>query len=148
MPLIGSLTSIPFPRGGDVPLAVSTVGIVVLVVVAAIAAMAVTGWVAGRARSRANRDEMMARIRAANTALAQAHAADEGWDRSALEAAAREAARSRGFEDPDALELKLVSVDDRPGVDDDRAVFSLVDGERREDLVLGRAGGAWRAIDG
>jgi Tfp pilus assembly protein FimT len=123
------------------------VGIVVLAIIAAIVLLALTGWVAGRRRSHAHHDETMARIRAANSALARAHAADEGWDRAALEAAARDAARSRGFRDADALELVLVSVDDRPGVDEDRAVFALVDGDRRTELVLGRRGGAWRAED-
>ncbi|MDX8153042.1 hypothetical protein SK069_15695 [Patulibacter brassicae] len=128
-----------------VPLAVSVVGIVLLVVLLVVVLLAVTGFVAGRRRADAHIDEVLARVRAANNALAAAHAADEGWDRAHLETAAREAAAARGL-DPSGVELVLVEVDDRPGVDDDRATFQIVDGDRREQLVLGRVDGRWTAV--
>lgn len=147
MPLVVLLTSVPARVTGHVPLAVSVVGIVVIAVVAAIALLALTGWVAGRRRAHASRDRTLERLRLANSALAEAHASDEGWDRAALEAAARDAARARGIADTTAVELVLVSVDDQPGVDDDRATFTVVDGDRSIELVLGRTGGVWSAID-
>lgn len=146
MPPAASLAT-PFDPTGHVPLAVSVVGVVLLAILAVIALLALAGFLAGRRHDAAHRTATQARIRAANTALAQAHAADEGWDRTALEAAARDAARAQGFAAADDLELVLVAVDDRPGVDDDRAVFAVRDGERSVDLVLGRVDGAWRPVD-
>ncbi|WP_320672872.1 hypothetical protein [Patulibacter defluvii] len=148
MPLIELSTSTLAVTPANVPLAVSVVGIVLLVVLLLIALLALTGFLAGRRRALARRDQVLARVREANNALAAAHAADEGWDRAALEAAARDAARSRGVADPDAIELVLVSVDDQPGVDDDRATFAIVEGDRRTEIILGRVAGAWVAVDG
>ncbi|WP_210492214.1 hypothetical protein [Patulibacter sp. SYSU D01012] len=146
MPPAASLAT-PLDPTGHVPLAVSVVGVVLLAVLAVVALLALAGFLAGRRHDARRRADTQDRIRAANTALAHAHAADEGWDRAALEAAAREAARAQGFAADGALELVLVAVDDRPGVDDDRAVFVVRDGERSADLVLGRVDGAWRAVD-
>ena len=57
-----------------------------------------------------------------NRDLAAAHAEDNGWERDTLEAAARRVyAAERGSE---PAELDLVQVIDRPGTDDDHAVFS------------------------
>jgi hypothetical protein len=44
------------------------------------------------------------------------------------------------------VELVLVAVDDQPGVDADRAVFTVRDGERELELVLGRTGGTWAPV--
>jgi hypothetical protein len=132
---------------GHVPLAVSVVGVVLLVVVATVALLALTGWLAARRRDASTRAVTDERIRSANSALASAHAADEGWDPAVLRAAALQAARGLGVADPSAVGLSLVRVDDRPGVTDDRAVFVVADGERTHEIVLGRsAGGEWRAV--
>lgn len=147
MPLIELPTSTSAIAAANVPLAVSVVGIVLLVILLAVALLALTGFVAGRRRALGRRDHVLARVREANNALAAAHAADEGWDRSALESAARDAARSRGVADPDAIELVLVEVDDQPGVDDDRATFAIVDGDVRTEIVLGRVGGVWQPVE-
>ncbi len=142
-----SLSPVPTALSGHVPLAVTTVGIVILALIALIALLGITGALAVRRREHTHRDEITAHIRAANQALAEAHAADEGWDRPRLESAAREAARAQGIADPDAVELKLVSVDDQPGVANDRAVFNVTDGDRRLTLTLGRdADGEWRTL--
>jgi len=139
--------ALPTALTGHVPLAVSVVGIVALAIVAAIVLLVLAGWLAGRRHHHDHHGEVAARIQAANSALARAHAADEGWDHAVLEAAARDAARARGVADPDAVELVLVSVDDQPGVDDDRATFTVVDEGRSIEIVLGRVGGAWHPLD-
>jgi hypothetical protein len=131
---------------GHVPLAVSVVGVAVLAIIACVALLVLSGWIAGRRHDHARRDVVDARIRAANASLAAAHAADEGWDPAALHAAARQAATNVGVADPDAVELVLVAVDDQPGVDADRAVFTVRDGERELEVVLGRAGGTWAPV--
>jgi hypothetical protein len=132
---------------GHVPLAVSVVGVVLLVVVAAVGLLALTGWAAGRRRDDSQRALTDERIRSANSALAAAHAADEGWDPAVLRAAALDAARSLGISDPSAVGLSLVSVDDQPGVANDRATFTVADGERTHEIVLGRtAEGDWLPV--
>jgi hypothetical protein len=131
---------------GHVPLAVSVVGVVVIAVVLLVALLVLSGWIAGRRHDAGRRDVVAERIRSANAALAAAHAADEGWDPAALHAAARAAAVRVGVTDPSGVELVLVSVDDRPGVDDDRAVFTVRDGEREIEVVLGREAGTWSPV--
>ncbi len=70
-----------------------------------------------------------ARLEQANHDLAEAAAADRGWDRATLEGAARRVyAEQRGAE---PSELLLVEVLDRPGTDEDLAVFH-VEGEGRQ----------------
>ena len=62
---------------------------------------------------------------------------DRGWARDTLEEAARRIyAQERGGEPP---ELTLVEVLDRPGTDDDQAVFRC----GCEQLTLGRRDGEW-----
>jgi hypothetical protein len=78
-----------------------------------------------------------AQLEQANQDLAEAAAADRGWDRATLETAARRCyAEKEGAEPP---ELMLVEVIDRPGTEEDQAVFSV--GNRL--LRLGRRGGEW-----
>jgi len=132
---------------GHVPLAVSVVGVVLLVILAIIALLALTGFLAARRRDESQRAVTDERIRSANSALAAAHAADEGWDPNAMRQAALDAARGLGIADPSAVGLSLVSVDDQPGVDNDRATFVVADGERTHEIVLGRtADGAWLPV--
>ena len=66
---------------------------------------------------------------AADSALEQARAVDRGWHREAMEQVARDAiAESRSEWNYD--DLHLVLVDDRPGIEEDRAQFVAV-GQRR-----------------
>ncbi len=116
--------------------------IVVLVVVGLLLVLALGGAVAV-AQRRAHRgvrfDE---RLEEANRALAAARASDRGWDRDALERAARSAiARERPG--VTVSELILMQVVDRPGTEEDKAVFRAVhlDGETR--VTLGRVRGEW-----
>jgi hypothetical protein len=119
---------------------VQTWEIIVLAVVALIVLLAVGGAVARRRqleRSRGRFDENLAQV---NRDLAAAHAEDNGWERSLLEDAARQAYASERGSDPG--ELELTQVIDRPGTDDDHAVFRAgPDG--RERLTLGRRDGQW-----
>src|SRR3954466_14117478 len=92
---------------------------IVLIVLAVLILLFLAGGLVV-ARRRANRPGRDAHILAADHALEQARAADRGWDRSLIEAAAREALQSSrpGFS---PASLDLVLVDDRPGVEQDRA---------------------------
>jgi hypothetical protein len=115
---------------------------IVLIVFAAVALLFFVGgsWIA---RRRANRPGRDAHIRAADHAWEQARAADRGWDRELLEAAARRALGEQrpGFE-PSSLDLVLV--DDRPGMEEDRAHLLAAGAGESVRLVLARdASGAW-----
>ena len=81
------------------------------------------------------------RLERADHDLAEAAAQDRGWDRERLEAAARSIyAEERGREPDQHL---LVEVVDRPGTDEDLAVFRVEAEGRREMLTLGRRGDEW-----
>lgn len=113
------------------------VAIIVVVLVVLLLLLAVGGYVATRRRYEADGRALHRRAQEADQHLAEAHAADKGWERSALEAAARRVYADRHGRDPAAL--MLVQVVDRPGIEEDEAVFDA-DGER---LVLGRTGDGW-----
>ena len=125
--------------------AVSTVGLILLVLGALVLLLAIGGYVAAERRQRSRERELLEQLQTADRALAQAHASDKGWERSALETAARRAVAER-FGDVDVQALQLVQVIDRPGVDADQAVFRVqtTDGEHR--ITLGRTGGVWAAV--
>ena len=118
----------------------SVLAIILIVIGVLVAVLAIGGWIAGRRRYEAEADELHARAREADRHLAAAHAEDKGWERSALEGAARSAYAERHGREP--AELVLVQVVDRPGVAEDEAVFHA-DGER---LVLGRTGDGWTVL--
>ncbi len=115
--------------------------IVVLVVVALLVLLAVGGAIARRRQLAATQGRFETNLQEVNRDLAAAHAEDRGWERSALEDAARRAyAAERDGTEPG--ELELVQVVDRPGTDDDKAVFRAGPGGR-ERLTLGRRDGQW-----
>ena len=115
--------------------------IIVLIVVAVLALLAAGGAIARRRQLAGSQDRFEASLLQVNRDLAAAHAEDNGWERSTLEDAARQAyAAERGGADPGALEL--MQVIDRPGTDDDHAVFRCGP-EARERLTLGRKDGEW-----
>jgi hypothetical protein len=119
----------------------SVLAIVLIVLGALILVFLVGGLII--ARRRANLPGREEHIRAADKALEQARAADRGWDRELLHAAARSALGEHrpGFV-PESLDIVLV--DDRPGVEEDRAhLIAAAPGERVR-LVLARdASGQW-----
>ncbi|WP_205697359.1 hypothetical protein [Conexibacter sp. SYSU D00693] len=120
----------------------SVLAIVLLVVVAVLVLLFVGGY-AGNARRRAARAaDLRRRVAAANEALAAAHAEDNGWAPSTVEAAAREAFAAQHPGAP-IDELHLVQVVDLPGTDADEAVFRVVSHGADHDIRLGRQGGAW-----
>jgi hypothetical protein len=125
------------------PLAISTFAIVLIVVAAVLAVLLVFGLLGARARDRRRAGAWEEAVRAADGALAQAAATDRGWQREAMEAAAR-AALNEARPGWSYDKLHLVLVDDRPGIDEDRAHFVAVDeggGEAR--VVLSREGDRW-----
>ena len=125
------------------PLGVSTLGIVLLVLGGLIVLLAIGGYVAMTRRTQAREGALQRELDQAERALAQAHALDKGWDRAALEAAARAVVAER-FGDAAAGELQLVQVIDRPGVDADQAVFRYASPDGQEHrITLGRSGDLW-----
>jgi hypothetical protein len=112
--------------------------IIVLVIVVVLALGGAIARRAQLARSRTAFEDSLERV---NGDLAAAAAQDRGWDRETLETAARRVfAEQRGAE-PDAL--VLVEVLDRPGTDDDQAVFRAEHGGSAHALTLGRRQGEW-----
>ena len=113
-------------------------GVIVLIAV-------VLGFLGARARDRRQADTFDERVRAADAALAQAAALDRGWQRDAMEDAAR-AALSESRPDWSFGLLHLVLVDDRPGIEEDRAHFVAVgEGGDEARVVLSRHGDRWVA---
>jgi len=111
-----------------------------IIVLAVLVLLAVGGAIAARRRLAATSDRFDTNLQQVNRDLALAHAEDRGWERGALEAAARQAyAAERGGAEPSDLELTQVV--DRPGTDEDKAVFRVDHGSER--LTLGRHDGQW-----
>jgi hypothetical protein len=120
---------------------VETWEIIVLVVVAVFVLLAVGGAYARRRQLEHSQGRFDAHLLEVNRDLAAARAEDRGWERTVLEGAAREAyVAEHGGTEPG--ELELVQVVDRPGTDEDKAVFRCGP-EGRERLTLGRRDGQW-----
>ena len=116
--------------------------IVLAVFVALVVILALGGALGRRRQLEATRGRFDAHLAQINEDLAQAHAQDRGWARDGLEAAALAAySAERGGAEPE--ELTLVQIVDRPGTDDDKAVFRVASAGREERLTLGRQGGDW-----
>jgi uncharacterized protein YneF (UPF0154 family) len=114
------------------------------IIVIVVTALAVLFFVGGLIVSRRHQENWHENVAKAEEALEIAWAQDRGWDRSVLHRSAREALGSHkpGWE---YTEVHLVGVEDRPGVEEDRARLVAVgeDGETR--VVLCRdADGGWR----
>jgi hypothetical protein len=115
--------------------------LIILIVV--IVVLAIGGVIARSRQLKRTRPVFERRLAQVDHDLAAAAAADRGWERTGLEAAARRIfAEQRGAE-PD--ELVLVEVLDRPGTDEDEAVFEGSAAGERHRIVLGRRGGEWVA---
>jgi hypothetical protein len=114
-------------------------------VAAVIAVLLVLGFLGARARDRRHAGSWEEAVRSADGALAQAAASDRGWHREAMESAARAALEKQrpGWRHG---ALHLVLVDDRPGIEEDRAHFMAVDDDGEEArVVLARSGDRWSA---
>ena len=116
--------------------------IVLGVFVALVLILAVGGVIARKRqleRTQGRFDEHLAEV---NRDLAAAHAQDRGWARETLQAAA-EAAWAAERPGSPADSLTLVQIVDRPGTQDDKAVFEVASGATVERLTLGRRDGEW-----
>jgi hypothetical protein len=109
-----------------------------IIVIVVFVVLAVGGAIAARRRLAANEDRFEASLKQVNRDLAAARAEDRGWERSVLEDAARRAYAER-HDGADPPGLELVQVVDRPGTEEDKAIFRA--GDKR--LTLGRRDGAW-----
>jgi hypothetical protein len=111
-----------------------------IIVIVVFLVLAAGGVIARRRQLARTRPAFERSLTQADQDLAAAAAADRGWDRDRLEAAARRAFADRHGGAPPGT-LTLVEVLDRPGKDEDEAVFEA-DGQR---VVLGRRGDDWIA---
>jgi type II secretory pathway pseudopilin PulG len=125
------------------PIAVSTLGIVLIVLAVIIVLLAAGGYAAATRRAKSSEGALQHELERAERELARAHASDKGWD-PVLLAAAAEAAATERFGDATVGSPLLVQVVDRPGTDADQAVFLIktADGDEHR-MTLGRAGGVW-----
>jgi hypothetical protein len=127
-----------------VPIAVSTLAIVLIAVGAVILIAFILGLLGARVRDRRQAPSYEEHVASADQALEQARATDKGWQREAMEQVARQALdESRpGWE---YRQLYLILVDDRPGMGEDRAHFVAVadDGEAR--VIISRQADGWTA---
>ena len=119
----------------------STLAVIVIVIVVLLVLLIVGGLIANERRTRDREDETRRAAREADQVLAQARASDRGWERSLLEAAAREAFAARS--PAEVLELLLVQVVDRPGTEEDQALFRVVTDAGSEEILLVRHGDTW-----
>jgi hypothetical protein len=111
-----------------------------IVILVVLLVLAVGGAFARRRQLAATQGRFDAHLLEVNRDLAAARAEDRGWERAPLEDAARQAYAAERGSDPG--ELELTQVIDRPGTDDDHAVFRCgPDGRQR--LTLGRRDGQW-----
>ena len=107
-----------------------------------IVVLAVGGAIARRRQLERTRDRFDANLAQVNQDLAAAHAQDRGWAREGLERAAQDAyAEQRGGVAPRGL--TLVQIVDRPGTDEDKAIFEVEGDGQPERLTLGRSRGEW-----
>ena len=124
----------------------STLAVIVIIVVLLLVLLIVGGLVANSRRARGGEDELIAALREADHALAAARAADRGWDREAMEAAARAAFAARS--PVEIGELLLLQVVDRPGTEEDQALFRVVTDAGSEEILLVRGdGGGWHGAE-
>jgi hypothetical protein len=120
---------------------VSTIDWILIGVVVVLGVLVLGGVIASRRRADAEHRGLVARLTAADEALAGARAQDRGWDRATMEAAARAAFAARSG--AEIRQLQLIQVDDRPGTEDDHAVFRVLTDAGAEELRLGRHGDSW-----
>jgi len=115
--------------------------IIVIVVIGVLVVLAVGGMFARAAFQRRTEAQFRARLSRANHDLAEAAAADRGWDQEKLEAAVRRIYSEQRGSEPS--ELLLVEVIDQPGTEEDVAVYRVEREGKRETLRLGRHDGEW-----
>ena len=109
---------------------------IVLIVIAVLAVLLFIGGLV-YSRRRLSDPALENHISRADQALEEARANDRGWDRALLEEAARRtlAEQRPGF---GVNQMLLVLVDDRPGVEEDRAHMMAMGDEGEARVVLTR----------
>jgi uncharacterized membrane protein len=112
-----------------------------LIIGIVLAVLIVGGIIARFMWLRRTESRFRAQLEQANHDLAEAAAEDRGWDRERLEEAARRGCAEQRGREPS--ELLLVEVLDRPGTDEDAAVFRCETEGARHTLTLGRRGDEW-----
>jgi hypothetical protein len=123
----------------------SVLAIVLIIVGVTVLFALFLGFLGTRARDRRQAHNWEDRVRAADAALADAAASDRGWQRELMEDAAR-AALSESRPEWSYDDLHLVLVDDRPGIEEDRAHFvAVAEGGDETRVVLSRQGDRWVA---
>jgi cbb3-type cytochrome oxidase subunit 3 len=120
----------------------STLGIIVIIVGAVLVLFFIGGLIGASRRRQHGEADYSRHLAEADRALEQARAADKGWDKPVLEAAAREALAAERPGWP-YDELALVLVDDKPGVEEDRAHFLASGGDGEARVILARRNGGW-----
>ena len=122
----------------------STLAIVLIVLGVLLVIFLIGGVLGVRARARHQAPTFEGHVRAADEALEQARAQDRGWHRETMEAAAHaaiaEARPGWTYEN-----LQLVLVDDRPGVEEDRAHFVAGGSDGQARVILALQGDRWLA---
>lgn len=119
----------------------STLAIVLIVLAAIFLIFFVGGFLVSR--RRVAQQDFSGDVARADRALESARAEDRGWNRQLLDEAARQALQR---ERPDFSwdSLDLVLVDDRPGVEEDRAHLLASGDDRTARVVLTRErDGSW-----
>ena len=123
----------------------STLAIVLIVFGVIVLIAVILGFLGAQRRDRMRAGHWEQHVRAADAALADAAATDRGWQREVMEQAAR-AALTEMRPDWAPRDLLLVLVDDKPGIDEDRAHFVAVnEGGDEARVVLARQGDLWVA---
>jgi hypothetical protein len=122
----------------------STVAIVLIVLGVVVLLFFIGGLIAVRVRAQRQESTFHEHVRAADEALQQARALDRGWHRETMESVARAAIGDArpGWPYDD---LHLVLVDDRPGVEEDRAHFMAIGPDGQSRVILARQGDDWVA---
>ncbi len=121
--------------------------ILLLVIVGVVVLLAAGGVLANARRRQQVEGSFAEQVKAADAQLAAAAAEDRGWDRAILEHAVRSAwAERHGAEE--MLELALVEVTDRPGTEEDEAIFRVTGREGVERIALARRGDTWVTAPG
>jgi hypothetical protein len=114
-----------------------------IIVLVVLVLLAIGGYFANQRRLARTRPAFDNRLAQVNRDLAAALAEDRGWHPDGLEAAARAAwAEQRPGEEPEAL--AIYEVLDRPGKQEDKAVYLVRAGGRDHLLTLGRSDDEWR----
>jgi type II secretory pathway pseudopilin PulG len=123
---------------------VDTVILILLIIVGVLLVAAILGALLTTRRNRANAGAFSESLTTMDRQLAAAVAADHGWERPTLDAAARsEFAAQRAGEKIERLEL--LQIVDEPGTDSDLAVYRVVTVAGPSRLTLGRRAGDWYA---